>query len=646
MITLAAVGIAIGLALSANVRGPRALPGVLRTGAVVIALWGLCGWGLSNLLVRRQLSSVRLLLVLPVGAASSSFVLAVLGLLHVPFAASLAIVLAAALAAALRWRTGSAPETVTEPLPEQQLAGAVRIAAPTVLVTLMALVSLIPSFWAGFESIPGQNGDAILVAGSATLVEHAPPTATRNDLPINRIPLQWRSKYPIYYALAAVATLAGQTPIQAFGTVSGVVLAMTALGLFVFSLFALRAPPWVALAATVLVPLDRIVMFVTIHPFYNELWGQFTLPLILLFGWLYLRQPSRGTGLLFVLFLVFGLLAYPLMIPFPVLFLVPYAWRRWREQRRIGGALGWISALGLPRPGARRWLWIPILLVAIPIAAVLVRGFFEKTISAFHVLLPGSSLAGWSGGNLHFLPGPMFVGLPGAGLADYIGLGVICALALLGLGRVRPEFRAAMATMVIGTALVGVYFRLRAYGNLFYFKDLAFLGPYVVILALLGIAALISTRSRTVQLAGAAAMAGLAVIVPIGAAREIDHTFVQVTPQVLELSRWDHELPRGQSIRIDVPPLGWQLWTEYMLHDHPLSVLVPLSGPGGFFPHPPVGHKAHYILTMNPEAKPTDALGGPVLQNLTFKLWRMNPQVPGPDVSRRGLIWGVTKVTL
>ena len=639
-IVLAGLVIALALQHSAGVVRPvatNALPGVLRTAAAGIGLFGLCGWGLSFALAPEELRPHRLLLAVPLGAATSSFALAVLGLLHVPFDVSLALVLAVAVGAALRYGLRLRPRP-------RASAGAsiVRLGVPLALATIVALISLIPIFRAGFETIPGQNGDAILVSGSAVLVEHAPPTATRNDLPINRIPLQWRSKYPIYYALAAVSTLAGQTPIQAFATVSALVLAATALGLFLFALYALRAPPWVALLTALLVPLDRIVVYVTIHPYYNELWGQFALPFMLLFGWLYLSAPSRRSAALFLLFLVFGLLVYPLMVLFPVVFLVPLAWSRWRERRGQGKAPGWISALRLPRARGRRWVWIPAAVIAVPVVAVLVRGFVEKALSALDVLLPGTNLSSWSGSALPYIPGPQFFGMPGASLADYLGVGAVGVLAAVGLRRVRPELRVPMGAMVVVTALIGVYFRVRGEGQLFYFKDLAFLGPYALILALMGLAALTSSRRRLAAAAGVAGVAGALAVVPVGAGREINVTFLQATPQVLGLAAWDRALPRDASIRIDVPPSGWQLWADYMLHDHPLSALAPL---GIFFPHPPVGRKADYALTFRPQPRPADAFGRPVQQNGQYELWRLRPSVPGPDVSHRGLIWDVTKIT-
>jgi hypothetical protein len=79
-----------------------------------------------------------------------------------------------------------------------------------------------------------------------------------------------------------------------------------------------------------------------------------------------------------------------------------------------------------------------------------------------------------------------------------------------------------------------------------------------------------------------------------------------------------------------------------MLHDHPLSALAPL---GGFFPHPPLGRKADYVITFRPQPRPADAFGRPLYRNSQYELWRMRPSVPGPDVSHRGLIWDVTKIT-
>ena len=135
--------------------------------------------------------------------------------------------------------------------------------------------------------------------------------------------------------------------------------------------------------------------------------------------------------------------------------------------------------------------------------------------------------------------------------------------------------------MVVITALIGIYFRLRTGGQLFFFKDLAFVGPYVLLLALIEVAFLAVSARRRSAILGLAGIAAAAVIVPASAAAEIDGTYEQASRSVLQLRTWDHELPRGASVRIDVGQSGWELWAMYMFADHPLSALNPL---GGFSP--------------------------------------------------------------
>lgn len=622
-----ASGTALVLALDAGVVGVAAVPEVLRAGVAGVAFFTVCGYAPARALVRGELSRHRELLILPLGATMSSLVLTVLGLFHVPLRVALAVVIISALLADIRALRDA------HQLERPARAGlTTRIALPVLLATFVALISLIPIFRSGFATVPGQNGDAILVVGSAELVEHAPPTAVRLDLPINRIPLLWRSKYPIYYALAAVSTLANENPIQAFATVSALMLALTACGFFLFARYVLRAPSWLALLALFVVPLDRVVMYVTIHPYYNELWGQFTLPFILLTGWRYLLAPDRRGAVLFGLFLTLGLLAYPLMLPFPLFFLGAGGLILRHRQAAKGLAPGWISALKLPRFRARPLIWIPVAVIATPVVLVLVRGFLEKASAAAAVLAPWTSLANWSGSALPFLPWPHFVGMPGTDWLNVVGLLAVCVLATFALSRLHGETKWAVGTMVLATALIGIYFRLRTGGQLFFFKDLAFLGPYVLLLALVGLGGLAASAVRRLRAIGLAGIALSLVLVPLSAAREIDTTFDNATPWILALHSWDRVLPRGASVRIDVPPGGAQLWTTYMFSDHPLSALVPLMP---FFPHPPRGRKADYVIALRDQARPSDAIGAPLFSNAQFELWRMNPKVPGPDISSR-----------
>lgn len=642
---------AIGLMLSlwAGVIGIRAVPGVLRTAAAGSALFGICGYAPAHLLVRGVLIPHRPLLVLPIGGVMSSLLLAFLGLIHVPLHVSLVAVVALAVIAdgwmvARRGRlTPSDAGDADSCVHPHERSPLIRVWLPLLLAGMVGLISLIPIFRAGYETVPGQNGDAILVVGSATLLEHAPPTATRLDQPINHIPLQWRSKYPIYFALAGISELAGQDPIQAFAAVSALVLALTALGFFLFARYVLRAPPWLALLALFLVPLDRIVVYVAIHPYYNELWGQFALPFMLLAGWRYVTAPSRSAAGLLALFLVLGLLAYPLMVLFPAAFLIALAWATYRHRRRQKRPPGWISALGLPRISRRVWMWAPAVAVAVPVVVVLGRGFLEKISEAAAVLAPGTDLSGWQGSNLPFLPGPRFFGMPEAAWG-WILVGALFLLAWRGRRQASGTARWALGAMIVLTGLIAIYFRARPGGQLFFFKDLAFLGPYVLLLGLLGLGALALRPARGWRLAGLGGLLAALVLVPVSAAHEINTTFEQGNLSILGLRAWNRALPRGSSVLIDVPPSGYQLWVTYTFKDHRLSAFHPLTN---FFPYPPVsGGKADYVIAEFDLPQPAHTLGPPLFHNAQFTLWRMNPAAPGLDTSSRRLLEEISAVSI
>ncbi len=139
-------------------------------------------------------------------------------------------------------------------------------------------------------------------------------------------------------------------------------------------------------------------------------------------------------------------------------------------------------------------------------------------------------------------------------------------------------------------------------------------------------------------------MAAALIVVPLSAAGEINQTFAQATPSVLALRAWNRELPAGSSVRIDVMPSGWQLWASYMLTEHPISALDPLGGI--VFPHPPAGRKADYVVAFRTQPRPADAIGPVRLQNGDYRLWQMSPRVPGPDVSRHGLIYDASRITI
>src|SRR5207249_3708825 len=103
---------------------------IVKTGAVTVGLFALCGYGPARLLLPARL---RLgLYVLPVGAACSTLALTVLGLFHIPFKASLAITLvtAAGLALVARRKQGDAEASATA-------RTAAHLAAPLALAALI-----------------------------------------------------------------------------------------------------------------------------------------------------------------------------------------------------------------------------------------------------------------------------------------------------------------------------------------------------------------------------------------------------------------------------------------------------------------------------------------------------------------------------
>src|SRR5205085_9884970 len=160
-----------------------------------------------------------------------------------------------------------------------------------------------------------------------------------------------------------------------------------------FARFALRAPPWAALAAMAAVGLGRLPIHIADHPYYNELWALFSLPFILVSGAAFLRAPSGRSLTLLLLFAAIGASAYPLLLPFPVLFLAVWTWR---ERARVRPFLR--------RPGGPWWMWVPVALAVLALLAVLVRGVVEKAASAAVALSPWGDLSAWSGPGLNHLP--------------------------------------------------------------------------------------------------------------------------------------------------------------------------------------------------------------------------------------------------
>lgn len=647
--TLAAAGVAVlaaaaALALAIDQGGfrPGAGSEVLRAAVAALGTFLLCGYAPARLLSPATLRPHLWLLVFPVGAASSSLALAVLGLLHSPFKLSLALVLAAGAVSAglVRRRHGPLPLRGEEPGAGGAL---VRLGWPAFLLALSVAILLIPLFRAQQPTVLGQNGDAVLAIETVDFVQHAPPTARRDDRAVDRVPLVWRSKLPIFYSMGATATLAGLTPFAVFAVQAALVLALAAIGFFLFAFHAIRAGPWAALAVLAAVPLNRMLIYVADHPYYNQTWGLFALPFILTFGVMWLRAPSRRLGGLLALFTAIGAFAYPLMLVFPAAFLALAGAVTWR--RREGGA----AARWRPRlPADRRralLLGVPAAVVLVPVVLVLGRGVGEKLASAFTVLLPGHDLTHW-GGVVPYFAVHRFFGLPDPrwlGLALLVGMGGLFAWTVWS----GPRDVGVPALLVIAAALLfALDFRLRRQGSLFYFRDLNFAATIAVALAVAGLADLIrrgvAARARWWP-APALAGAGLAVAFLLNARVELAQTTDQSNVNVRELAAFSVAIPRSASVRIDVPPSGYQLWAMYYLARHRLSSTRPI---GAFYPYPPIGRRADYVLVERPDGEPGDATGPPVRFNAQFALYRLKATLPGPDVSSRRMVEPITKITL
>ena len=617
---LAAAGaIALWLAIAAGVAGPGAVDDLARTGAVAIAFFTLCGYGPARLLLTGRTRAQLLLYTPAVGAACATLALTVLGLLHVPFTVNLAVVLAAAVAVA-----ALALRRAPDPGPASLLL------APIGIALLVTAIACLPALRGGFPAVEGQNPDAMMVSGTAAFLQHAPPTAVRPELGLDKPPLLWRSKLPIYYALAAVAKLAGQDPVFAFTAMSGIVVALTVLGFYLFALDGLRAPPLVALAAMLVVGLDRIVMHLPFFPLYNQLWALCWLPYTFLLGWRFLEEPGRRTAALAAVFLAVALFTYPLLLPFPFVFFAVVAWRRRHER-------GWWTALRLPRARSAGLRYALLVVVGIPVVLVLVRGIVEKLVPAAHALIPGGDLSGWGGmGIIPYYPFGWFFGVSSSAVLSGVLVALVFVAAGLGLRRIPRDGAVALVVLLAGALLSALYLLARSHGELFHFRDLAFAGPIVVVLAVVGAASL-PVRGLAV-----AAVAAYVLVAADGTREAVVHTYVQTPRYLFDLRKWDREIPADQTIRIDVPRGSWQLWSYYLMPRHRVSALDPLGGP---FPHPPKGVRADLALAFHPTRPPYGAVGPPIRRNEAFALYRLRPGLPGPDVSSRALIYDIQKIT-
>jgi hypothetical protein len=583
------------------------VPDTLRALAATLVVFGIGGFGLVRLLLPDALRGYELLWVLPTGGCAVGLALTVLGFAHVPYPVALALVLVAGLGLG-----GSALARRGRPSPARS-----QLTWPILLAVVVLFIALVPMVLVAHYAAPvGTGSDAHVAAGTASFLKHAYPAGVDISQPINQMPPTWQSKYPIYYAFAAVSSLSGLATWQVLATLAAALLAMAAVGMFLVAREVLRAPVAAALVAMILAGLDREALHTVLNPYFNQTWGFFAMPFTLVLGW-WLVQPGlsrrsrQATALLLALFGLVLLFAYPLAAPIPAVPIVVFVWREWRRKLRAGEPV--LHPRDLYR-SRRSLLWLIPVAVLLAVPAI---GVAQKAVGAAKVLAPGSSLQAWAGDLPGFIPFNYFVSLPGS-LAFLPVTVVVFALAALGLSRSSRSLTWGLGGLAVIGVLLAVYLRQRAYGYYFHFKLLAFIGPLVMVMAAAGAAQLRRWGPPLLAVFCAATIAS--------AVAELSDTGFQLPTATIQLSSWARSLPAGASIRLDMWPPD-QLWAAYFLASHPVCSQLPLLDTD--YPHVAASRKADYIVATVATGRPADAVGPVLRQNTGYRLFRQNPAVPG-----------------
>jgi len=620
---------ALAIAWHAGVKGFGAVPDVARGLAAVLVLTVVCGYAPARLLLPRELAPHFALFVPLVGCAVAGLALSALGFAGVPFVASIAVVLATGVAAGGLARARLGPARA-DPVEVRRCGGRLyTLGWPGYLAVLLTAILLAPIFQAGFATVPGVNPDGMLGVGVAELLQTTHPRGSDVDLPVDTMPLVWRSKYPIYYVLAGTATLSGLEPIKVFAAESAFLAALAAIAFMLMARHGLQAGPRAGVLVMAVVGLDALMAHLAGHPYHNQLWGALALPLILLFGMRFIGARARRDAALLALFATLGVSAYPLMVAFPALALGAAALvtrhRRGRFSPRIRR----------PRAARSAAMGVALVLVAVPAVLVLGEGVLEKAGSAAELLVSGGSLGPWRGDLRSYKPPGFFVGVPGAW--GYAAAALVAVAAALGLRRAPRAWGVALGAVAAGALAFALLFRVREFGEYFHFKVLAFLAPLALTTGAVWVGRSAGGPGRGARAALVGGALFLCVQV-VGLAGEVAATGQQLDRSLLGLREASADLPRGASVRIDVAEGGPQLWSAYMLAGHPLSASAPVVGTT--FPHAPAGRKADYILADGRVALDPwpDAVGPPVFDNGDYRIYRMRPDVPGPDVSSKRLV--------
>ena len=616
---------AILLARYTGVVGKGGLADALRAGAAAVVVFGVAGFGPTRLLLPDSLRRFELLWVLPVGAVAVALELAVMSYAHVPFDLALVIAFVAGLAlGAYGWRRDPGL-----PVARSTTAGGASwrtLLVPLYVAFLITMIALLPMFRSGFATVIGNGSDAHLAVGTAMFLEDHHPGAVAVEEPVDQVPLVWRSKPPIYLAFGAVAKVAGMEPYAVIATLSGMLLALAAIGFWLLARELLGAGAWGAAAVMALIGLNRMALFTAMHPYFNQIWGFMAMPFAIVLAWHVVRRGSLGGWILLGAFLALLGFAYPLALPIPLMSIIVFLAF---ERRRRG-----LPVVALPRLRSRRdLLWVVPLGLAL--LSVPVKGVFEKAGSVASLLNHGGGLSNWGGDLGSFIPERHFVGLVYTPAADIAVLLLIVGLAL-GLRRAPSEVRWGLGVVLAFGLLATMFFRPLDYGWYFHFKALAFVAPIAVAIAAVGLAGF---RRAWVS--------AIALLLLIGATRtaaagELGTTFDQLPRSLLELRTVDARLPPDASVRLDMPADGRQLWAGIMLAGQPLCSQRPVLETS--YPHVPVSRAADYVLVDNDLRKPFDAVGPPVMTLERFELFRLRPGLPAGDRCSRRMVQNVERL--
>ena len=613
---LLALALLVALLADAEHAGP--IPYLGRGAVAGTILFVTTGLAAAARLTPGPLQPIWPILSLPAGAVLGSFALTMFGFAAVPMSVSLWLVLALGAAAWWRWGKGRAPKIDWWALAPWVIAG-----------TLAFLIATTPAFRLNLTSVFGQNPDAHQVVGSAELFQEAPAWATREGMPINVVPSAWRFRYPILYALAGTSNLAKFDPIFVFPAMSGLLVMLAALGFGALAVLSLRLPlgagPWVAMAT----PLNALVLHQAWHPYYNQLWGLALLPWGLAAGWWAVRERSRSTGVAFAALVMALVLAYSLVAFYPLLIFagmaVAYRLPRPRMQRPRG-ALQWAAATvggGL--------MLIPLL------------GALSKVWEGVRQLVDVNAPL-WGGDIFAFTPLSEFVGT-GAGA---LGLAAVLAVAAAAVWWLLPRREGLVLAVALAVCvLFDIRLRISDRGQYMDYKHLGYVGAIILALAVGGVIAALLSRRRAL-VGGAAVLAVAWTTVAVVRVRdEVVDTPEQVTAQMLLLREWARELPKGASIRLDIPPTGVQLWAQYMLAGKRLGAVKPVVD--STYAHAPFTVSADYVLTPQYYSRPGEAFltpwprppysGGVIESSHSFVLRKLDvPAHLGADTTSKLMV--------